>query len=491
MYPLNFNKSTAMRKKLLFFIFLLTSFFNYAQVGINTSSPDPSSVLDIVSTTSGMLAPRMTTVQRNAIASPANGLLVYDTDLGLFYFYDNSSWKPLSSSQRNNYKLIKSEADLAAELVAGSGTSYFLDSNTYYEINGLITLSHPIELNNAYVAGEDTNNDILLRATGNIFEGDTGGSVRNLTLQATAGSVFNLSEITNTQNLIFRDAVIVSSTSVGSISGFNLVFFSIVQYVNNAAGITYTDINQLLLNSEGWDRSNSGTYQTFVGNFEVIAKQGGFSEVVGATAAIDVVGITSLTGGGTLRTVDFFGGGNYINGPGTYANYNFNTDWDVDCAGIPVEKDAVAAGNFYYDGPVTSGFSQNVNDGGTDEVEGSGTFASNNLFRFTTNGGNNGLQYEGSKSRQFQINATLSVRVTSASGNFYAFYIAVRNSGGTTILNESRSIVYIDSDAQIQNVAINQNTILNTNDVVEIHVQRLTGSGTDNLIIFSENLSIN
>lgn len=491
MYPLNFNKSTAMRKKLLFFIFLLTSFFNYAQVGINTSSPDPSSVLDIVSTTSGMLAPRMTTVQRNAIASPANGLLVYDTDLGLFYFYDNSSWKPLSSSQRDNYKLIKSEADLAAELVAGSGTSYFLDSNTYYEINGLITLSHPIELNNAYVAGEDTNNDILLRATGNIFEGDTGGSVRNLTLQATAGSVFNLSEITNTQNLIFRDAVIVSSTSVGSISGFNLVFFSIVQYVNNAAGITYTDINQLLLNSEGWDRSNSGTYQTFVGNFEVIAKQGGFSEVVGATAAIDVVGITSLTGGGTLRTVDFFGGGNYINGPGTYANYNFNTDWDVDCAGIPVEKDAVAAGNFYYDGPVTSGFSQNVNDGGTDEVEGSGTFASNNLFRFTTNGGNNGLQYEGSKSRQFQINATLSVRVTSASGNFYAFYIAVRNSGGTTILNESRSIVYIDSDAQIQNVAINQNTILNTNDVVEIHVQRLTGSGTDNLIIFSENLSIN
>ena len=255
-----FYKSTAMRKKLLFFIFLFTSFFNYAQVGINTSSPDPSSVLDIVSTTSGMLAPRRTTVQRNAIASPANGLLVYDTDLGLFYFYDNSSWKPLSSSQRNNYKLIKSEADLAAELVAGSGTTYLLDSNTYYEINGLITLSYPIELNNAYIAGEDTNNDILLRTTGNIFEGDTGGSVRNLTLQATAGSVFNLSEITNTQNLILRDAFIVNSASVGSISGFNLVFFSIIQYVNNAAGITYTNINQLLLNSEGWDGSNSGTY---------------------------------------------------------------------------------------------------------------------------------------------------------------------------------------------------------------------------------------
>ena len=91
-------------------------------------------------------------------------------------------------------------------------------------------------------------------------------------------------------------------------------------------------------------------------------------------------------------------------------------------------------------------------------MEGNGTFASNNLFRFTTNGGNNGLEFEGLKSRQFQINATLSVGVLNASGSFYAFYIAVRDSGGTTtILNESKSIVYIDSDAQIQNVGINQN----------------------------------
>ena len=489
MYPLNFNKSTAMRKKLLFFIFLLTSFFNYAQVGINTSSPDPSSVLDIVSTTSGMLAPRMTTVQRNAIASPANGLLVYDTDLGLFYFYDNSSWKPLSSSQRNNYKLIKSEADLAAELVAGSGTTYLLDSNTYYEINGLITLSYPIELNNAYVAGEDTNNDILLRTTGNIFEGDTGGSVRNLTLQATAGSVFNLSEITNTQNLILRDAFIVNSASVGSISGFNLVFFSIVQYVGNTTGIIFTNINQLLLNSEGWDGSNSGTYQTFVGNFEVIAKQGGFSEVVGATAAIDVLGITSLTGGGTLRTVDFFGGGNYINGPGTYTNYNFNTDWDVDCAGIPVEKDAVAAGNFYYNdvNPSPTGFTQTINNNTEVEIQGTGLFLTTNLFRFAASGGNNRLTYEGLKNRQFQINASLSIRVTGTSGDFYAFYIA-KNGG---ILTESRAIVYVDNSSTIQNIALNENIDLSTNDYIELFVQRLTGSGNDNLVVFAENLSIN
>ena len=478
-----------MKKKLLFLMAVLLYTLNYSQVGIGTTTPDPSSILEIESSTLGMLTPRMTTAQRNAITNPANGLLVYDTDFGLFYFYDSTSWQPLSSSQRNNYKLIKSEADLAAELVAGSGTTYLLDSNTYYEINGLITLSYPIELNNAYVAGEDTNNDILLRTTGNIFEGDTGGSVRNLTLQATAGSVFNLSEITNTQNLILRDAFIVNSASVGSISGFNLVFFSIVQYVGNTTGIIFTNINQLLLNSEGWDGSNSGTYQTFVGNFEVIAKQGGFSEVVGATAAIDVVGITSLTGGGTLRTVDFFGGGNYINGPGTYTNYNFNTDSDVDCAGIPVEKDAVAAGNFYYNdvNPSSTGFTQTINNNTEVEIQGTGLFLTTNLFRFAASGGNNRLTYEGLKNRQFQINASLSIRVTGTSGDFYAFYIA-KNGG---ILTESRAIVYVDNSSTIQNIALNENIDLSTNDYIELFVQRLTGSGNDNLVVFAENLSIN
>lgn len=474
-----------MKKKLLFLMVVLYCTLNYAQVGIGTTTPDPSSILEVESSTLGMLTPRMTTAQRNAIASPANGLLVYDTDFGLFYFYDNTSWQPLSSSQRNNYKLVKDVSDLSAELTAGGGTEYLLDTNTLYEINGTINLAVPINLNDAYISGEDTNEDILV-ATSNVFTGANGGSVRNLTLVASSGSIFNLSG-SGTENLIVRDAVIANSASVGSISNFDLAFFSIVQYLNNTTGITYSNINQLLLNSEGWSQTNSGTYQTFTGTFDVIAKQGGFSEVVGATAAIDVTGISSISGGGTIRNVDFFGGGNYINGTATYTNYNFNTDWDVDCAGIPVEKDAAAAGNFYYDGAVTTGFTQSITNGTAVEVEGNGTFTSNNLFRFNSSGGNNRLTYEGTKDRQFQINATLSVRVTGAAGNFYAFFIAKNG----TVLTESRSIVYIDNDTQIQNVALNENTILNNNDFIEIYVQRLTGSGTDSLIVFSENLSIN
>ncbi|SHG51019.1 hypothetical protein SAMN05444362_1501, partial [Dysgonomonas macrotermitis] len=52
-----------------------------AQVGINTSTPNASAAMDIVSTEKGILLPRMTTVQKSAIVAPAEGLLVYDTTL--------------------------------------------------------------------------------------------------------------------------------------------------------------------------------------------------------------------------------------------------------------------------------------------------------------------------------------------------------------------------------------------------------------------------
>ena len=57
------------------------------QVAVNTdaSQPDPSAILDVKSTAKGLLVPRMTVAQRNAIASPATGLLVFCTDNNQYY----------------------------------------------------------------------------------------------------------------------------------------------------------------------------------------------------------------------------------------------------------------------------------------------------------------------------------------------------------------------------------------------------------------------
>ncbi|MBK8966652.1 MAG: tail fiber domain-containing protein [Lewinellaceae bacterium] len=65
-----------------------------AQVSINqdNSAPDPSAMLDVKSSDKGMLVPRMTTAQRTAIANPATGLLVFDTDNESFWYRDSGGW---------------------------------------------------------------------------------------------------------------------------------------------------------------------------------------------------------------------------------------------------------------------------------------------------------------------------------------------------------------------------------------------------------------
>lgn len=77
--------------------FFLCTLACFSQIGIGTTMPDASAILDIVSESQGVLVPRMETVDRNAITSPAEGLLIYDTDEDDFYFYNSSgNWQPLT-----------------------------------------------------------------------------------------------------------------------------------------------------------------------------------------------------------------------------------------------------------------------------------------------------------------------------------------------------------------------------------------------------------
>ncbi|MEO1436640.1 MAG: hypothetical protein AAFV80_13965, partial [Bacteroidota bacterium] len=71
----------------------------FAQVGINETgdAPHPSAQLDVTSSDKGMLIPRMTTAQKDQIANPADGLLVYDTDTGTFWYFENDQWNEINT----------------------------------------------------------------------------------------------------------------------------------------------------------------------------------------------------------------------------------------------------------------------------------------------------------------------------------------------------------------------------------------------------------
>ncbi|MDR6403141.1 MULTISPECIES: hypothetical protein [Chryseobacterium] len=472
-----------------FLFFILLSFSIRAQVGINTETPNPSAALDVTSTNKGLLAPRMTTAERTAIVSPADGLMVYDTTLKLFYYYSgaSSSWTPMGANvtDRLNFKLVRStdalHTVLASELAAGGGARYVMDPNTLYEINGQIIFDLPVDLNNSYIHGQDTNNDILVRTSGNIFEGATGGSIRNVTLIASAGSVFNLNG-SAAQNLIFRDCVVANSNNVGTISGLGLVFLSIIQFSGNTNGITYNNINQLLLSNLGWFGNNSGTYERLTGTFTLVEKQGGFTQVNGSAIGFDVSasGLT-ITGDAVMESVVFTGTNtagyvkNYT--VGTYSGYNFNNSWTVRSAGLPTESDTNAVGDFSVDYAVGTGIGVSFNNSNPSNIVKIGTATSvstsSNLFRFSTDGVPNRLRYLGKKKRIFQITGSVSFQVP-ATGT-YIIYIAKNG----TVLSQYKVYGRGSSTNDIVVLPINGTTELLNNDYIEIFAQRYSGSNGD------------
>src|SRR5579859_3126114 len=86
-----------MKKLLLFSAFSICAFaFNLQaqnNVGIGTNVPNASSILELKSTTQGMLVPRMTGIQMNLIVAPSDGLMIYNTDSTCFCYYSATKLK--------------------------------------------------------------------------------------------------------------------------------------------------------------------------------------------------------------------------------------------------------------------------------------------------------------------------------------------------------------------------------------------------------------
>lgn len=65
-------------------------------IGLGTTTPNQSAKLEINSTTQGFLMPRMTSIQRAAISSPATGLTIYETTSNLFFYFNGDQWTSIS-----------------------------------------------------------------------------------------------------------------------------------------------------------------------------------------------------------------------------------------------------------------------------------------------------------------------------------------------------------------------------------------------------------
>lgn len=105
------------------------------QMSINTdgSLPDSSAMLDVSSSSKGLLIPRMTKAQRDAIANPANGLMIIQTDTnhGVWMYDNNSSgWeKVITSSDTTNFSTDTLTENIYSAAIENNGTASVLSQN--------------------------------------------------------------------------------------------------------------------------------------------------------------------------------------------------------------------------------------------------------------------------------------------------------------------------------------------------------------------------
>ena len=115
-----------MKYKLILFVFLmcLINSQSNAQLGIGTNSPNASAMLDVTATNKGLLLPRMTNAQKNAISNPAIGLIVFCTDCGsagLMNIYSGSDWLRLDGNISNTPSLTTTAVTSITATTATSG----------------------------------------------------------------------------------------------------------------------------------------------------------------------------------------------------------------------------------------------------------------------------------------------------------------------------------------------------------------------------------
>ena len=146
-------------------------------VGIGTTTPDTSAALDISSSSKGILVPRMSTAQKNMIATPAIGLLIYQTDSVQGFYYFNTQWQNINSpnnvANKNLSNLIMPVA-INQHLLPALDSSKDLGSSTQ-------------RWKDIYSAGKVTHSCLKGKGYNPVFADSTGALVGNVSPN-TAGS---------------------------------------------------------------------------------------------------------------------------------------------------------------------------------------------------------------------------------------------------------------------------------------------------------------
>jgi len=458
------------------FLFLVQESFSQVKIGDNPAVIDTNSILELESSNKGILIPRVNLIHQDS-ASPLlspikEGTLVYNNGGSIsngFYYWTSSQWQALSDmkSRKENYVLIKSVADFPVAV----GGIITLVNTTTYQINGAITISDAINLNGSTIIGDNPRNDQLIyTGSSALITGQKGGLIKSIRMSAASGKVFNLDASSNSsQEVVVQDVEIFSSQEVGLVKGFDTyVLFETVIFSGNTNGITYEDIESLVLQSTYFTENNNGTFERMKGVFGLINKLGGISSTNAGDTAVNIVAVDSIESG-AIRDVIFSGSGVRI--------YDtFTNKWVVGSSGVPFVGDRRANGSLFI-----STSAETVINTVNVPVKASGTTTAENLNRVTMPT-NNRLRYRGNRTRRFTVRASISL-TSPINNQIVSIYIAKNGS----IINSTQQQLKLEA-GDVSSISVSGITRLSRNDFIEVWVENNTSS--NNFTLLRMNMSL-
>ncbi|WP_375561491.1 hypothetical protein ACE193_02735 [Bernardetia sp. OM2101] len=177
------------KKLILSASLLFASHVAFSQgVAINedNSSANASAILDIKSTTKGMLAPRMSAAQKTAISSPATGLLIYQTDgTAGFYYYNGTVWTFINAAGVAGQDGLNSLSKTTTEPAGANCT------------NGGIKVEYGLDINSNGTLDTGEENATLTKFVCNGADGATGVAGQGVPTGGTTGQVLTKVDGTN------------------------------------------------------------------------------------------------------------------------------------------------------------------------------------------------------------------------------------------------------------------------------------------------------
>lgn len=236
-----------MNKILCFIIVLCCNYYSFSQVGVGTTTPDASSILDIESTTQGLLVPRLSTAQRDLIANPAKSLFIYNTDNDKFEYNSGTSVIPAWCSVDNN--LTSTNVYMGKFILSGTGNQTI--SGLPFKPTSIKFVAH------ANVESYNLNSD---NGVGN----------NNSSFQNTFGSMNGYA--TNYNNVIAQQIIFIgaSGNSVNDISRYASNTEAIgIRYCNqNGDQRGYTTASVTSFNADGFSINASNYTDSIVVMYE-------------------------------------------------------------------------------------------------------------------------------------------------------------------------------------------------------------------------------